>query len=156
MLGYIDLVKKEIILNPHGCGSIERYRFTLAHEIGHFVLGHSEYLQREVTQTDNLHGFENFRHDIKRLEFQANYFASALLMPKNSFIENYKSIINRLDIPLRGRDHLYLDNQLENVGNFSRVNTELAANFEVSNEACKIRMQQLSLLIIDPDYSYGL
>ncbi len=53
-----------------------RWRYSLAHEIGHLIL-HSEYFNKRISQSD---------HD--RLEEEANSFASALLLPQQSFFED--------------------------------------------------------------------
>ena len=67
--------------------SINRKRFTMAHEIGHYTLGHlGEHRQlmtlarRDGYNTDNIY------------ERQANQFAAALLMDKNKLEKEYKEL----------------------------------------------------------------
>ena len=65
-----------IKFNPNE--SANRQRFTMAHEIGHHVLGHVTPLTPR--HRDNAGSFSSGDHD--RQEVQANRFAAALLMPK--------------------------------------------------------------------------
>ena len=80
-VGGIDVIYvDEKLLNG---GNAERYRFTLAHEIGHIVL-HADFLNSFVPES-----VEEWiaalgcltEQDRKRLERQAHRFAAALLMP---------------------------------------------------------------------------
>ncbi len=57
-----------------------RKRFTLAHELGHFELHHNINTHLE----DNSLTLDYFKHGGQ--EYEANQFASELLMPSNSFI----------------------------------------------------------------------
>src|SRR3989304_9458113 len=62
-----------------------RDRFTLAHELAHHLLSHGQYLVREYCDDDD---FVLHRRslvdgsDIARMEFQANYLAASILMPR--------------------------------------------------------------------------
>ncbi|WP_346351008.1 ImmA/IrrE family metallo-endopeptidase [Oceanimonas sp. AH20CE76] len=58
--------------------STNRQRFTMAHEIGHHVLGHVTPFNPK--HRDNAGSFSSGNHDWQ--EVQANRFAAALLMPK--------------------------------------------------------------------------
>ncbi len=69
-------------------GDYRRERFTLAHEIGHLLLGHGDFLTHDsVDQTDGLDGVATSTGSmlIDRMEWQANHFAACLLMPKAVF-----------------------------------------------------------------------
>lgn len=62
-----------------------RDRFTLAHEIGHLLLNHGRYMKAEWRDDADNENIENIYDDgtlLKRMEAQANYMASCLLMPK--------------------------------------------------------------------------
>jgi hypothetical protein len=62
------------------CFSEDHRRFTLAHELGHFVLdGHVEVLLGSESQAVSLGG--NFRDQRTPTELEADVFASELLMP---------------------------------------------------------------------------
>lgn len=62
----------------------QRYRFTLAHEIGHMILHREAYRTLAIT---NLASWKNVqatleKQIVSRLEIQAHVFASFLLMPE--------------------------------------------------------------------------
>ena len=64
-----------------------RKRFTLAHEIGHFVLQG----QQEVTAPCNQQRIENWDADLYRPELEANRFAAEILMPRGLMAEFVQS-----------------------------------------------------------------
>ena len=66
--GYVILVHRQHHLN--------RQRFTVAHELGHFVLHRSQVDEREIVQED-----EFYRAFPGPLEREANNFAADVLMP---------------------------------------------------------------------------
>jgi len=63
--------------------NIERKRFTVAHELGHFVLHrnliNSEFVDNQETL---LRSEQGEGAEFERIEYQANFFAASLLMPK--------------------------------------------------------------------------
>jgi IrrE N-terminal-like domain len=125
-----------------------RYRFTVAHEIGH----------------DRLHGHLGGVHALllggapgnigsdRELEWQADKFASYLLMPKY--------LVEREWLAVVGHDRpLVIDPAVESVGvrnlgsraafidAFANLHSRpLAELFRVSNQAMRIRLQELGLL----------
>lgn len=119
-----------------------RLYFTLAHEIGHW------YLQRKDAYIDsgqqNLFGQETIKSSINRfidnidifkfkrkklvteedwLEWQANYFAACILMPKKMFTNEYLKLQEK--------------NILERISSLSRI-------FNVSEEATIYRIKEIS------------
>jgi Zn-dependent peptidase ImmA (M78 family) len=99
-----------IILPAHTGSS--RDRFTLAHELGHYVL---HYLCDD-TQTGRMMAL---RRGSDRIEWEANWFAAAFLMPAEQFTNRY----NELD------------------GNLSQI----ADEFGVSLAAAEVRARGLGL-----------
>jgi Zn-dependent peptidase ImmA (M78 family) len=67
--------------------SVERNRFTIAHELGHYVL-HREAGKRQ--KAARLINKEN-----KREEWEANWFAAGFLMPKTMFLEKFEEFEGR-------------------------------------------------------------
>lgn len=65
-----------------------RQRFTLAHELGHFFL--HRYRQVSFHDKKFFRGFE-----VNSMEYEANEFAGALLMPEKKFLELSKSFDDR-------------------------------------------------------------
>lgn len=70
--GFLDADKKQIHINE--IEPIERQRFTIAHELGHFCLGHGS-----SNRNTALPGWYGEYDPVK--ETQANQFAADLLMP---------------------------------------------------------------------------
>ncbi|WP_438448182.1 ImmA/IrrE family metallo-endopeptidase [Gorillibacterium sp. sgz5001074] len=94
---YLGLKYRKIQLSPNTCGmmlrsregnfifineehSYTRRRFSLAHEIGHYFLGHDS----EVSRLNDENRYE---------EVQANRFASSLLMPDELFFHVHQESI---------------------------------------------------------------
>jgi predicted transcriptional regulator len=105
-----------------------RRRFTIAHEIGHFVLGH--HIQRnEMVHADQHHQViyrsQSASQGLDPLEVQANQFAASLLMPAKIIREEVASLRK----PLQEADV-----------------KALAQRFRVSEQAMTIRLTTLNLV----------
>lgn len=126
-----------------------RNRFTLAHEVSHVLLGHGQYLLKDICEVEDI---ETLRptaflpKDIRRIEYQANLHAACLLMPKKVFVTDFFEIASSLDVGNRGFGHLFLDNQPCNIADYMRVTNNLRAKYFVSRAAVHIRLQSLGLL----------
>jgi Zn-dependent peptidase ImmA (M78 family) len=125
-------------------------RFTLAHELGHYFLSHGRYMTRESIQSRDIDQSQLItipKGEIERLEWQANTFASCLLMPRNEFNTVLNLLIKHHEIRNRGHGVLYLDGQRDNVDNFWKIATALSKYFRVSLTATRLRMKALNLLV---------
>lgn len=69
-------VGKNATIRISPSGSNERKRFSIAHELGHFVLNHGDSLQKICTEED-MHKWYK-AHE----ETEANFFAGELILPK--------------------------------------------------------------------------
>lgn len=125
-----------------------RWRFTLAHEIGHLILHQEkltayldEYTDNENSILNNL-GIATIQND--RLEIQANMFASMLLMP-NEYL--YRYVRNYFQKENIHKDHLYLDSQPCNIRLTYNLLDELHNHFGVSTEVAKYRLIANGLLL---------
>lgn len=79
----------------------EKIRFTIAHEIGHFLLHDKLELEVHNDNSNSLNWFKSVEHQAKKglQEWEANDFASELLMPEKAFrkfIENKRFSPNLL------------------------------------------------------------
>lgn len=133
-----------------------RWRFTLAHEIGHLIL-HSKLLKdRLIAKSDDeitlALKYSNTRKHTERLEIQANLFASYLLLPENLLINAMNSLFIEYRIH-KGR--LYLDSQPVNQQEVYEILRRLNIMFQVSVESIKIRLIRLNLLEDKTDYRIG-
>lgn len=93
-------------------------RFVVAHEFGHYALGHCQegktYLHRET------------RTGKDEVENEADYFAAALLMPREAFRRSYQKLADR-GVPVKDR-HI-----------------RLAAEYRVPVESARRRIEELDL-----------
>jgi len=131
-----------------------RYRFTLAHEIGHWQL-HRKVLaadesQMSLTTAADMPAFVCRSTDQAREEIQANMFAAFLLMPRD--------LVRRAWIKWRGRDDVVCVLDLDapkssaNVKEdqyaaIQRFSKPMAEQFHVSVEAMSYRLEALNLLV---------
>jgi len=101
-----------------------RRRFSIAHELGHFVL-HRKQAKLFVTNVYYRNGSSEKGVDPK--EIQANAFAAALLMPENTLRE----LVGETAIDLSDEERV----------------KSLAAKFEVSLQAMSVRLSSLNLIL---------
>ena len=112
--------------------SPRRQRFTIAHEVGHFIL-HEE-APLIIDQSMRVY----WRDDVSSMatdeqEIEANAFAAALLMPRELIVSHLKSYIAKVESSGR---------------NLSREDliAQLAREFDVSTEAMGYRLINLGIL----------
>ncbi|RQW78613.1 MAG: ImmA/IrrE family metallo-endopeptidase [Geobacter sp.] len=149
ILGKTNLDQSTIFISKKGNENSQRKKYTITHEVGHIILEHKNYLSKEYYAENDLDGggFDLINlKDIKRLEWQANYFASSLLIPKNNLLTEFYKLINRLDLKDRGYGALYVDKQQCNLNNFYKITNLLKQEFDVSRKAVSIRLKNLNLL----------
>ncbi|WP_310621930.1 ImmA/IrrE family metallo-endopeptidase [Flexibacterium corallicola] len=146
ILGSANFDQKTIKINFHK--NKERKRFTIAHEIGHFYMQHDRYLRSETHIENDLlldSDRENEFH-YERLEYQANTFASCLLLPEKSFLRKIEEYRAGLDIKNRGHGYIYVDDQPCNYTIYKLFLTQLKLHFKVSEQAIEIKLKKMGLL----------
>ena len=125
--------------------SKHRQNFTIAHELGHIAL-HSSIVE-------NLFSIEDRESDKNtiisksiygRMEYQANTFASYLLMPNIPFMAEVNKLFKENWITT-GR--LYHDYQPCNIRDCNVVVGALSSKFNVSQEAVIVRLKRANLYI---------
>ncbi|MBL8352360.1 MAG: ImmA/IrrE family metallo-endopeptidase [Burkholderiaceae bacterium] len=129
--------------------NVGRYRFTFAHELAHLLLGHGQYMRREFSDETDYRSSTRVvdtESDITRMEYQANYFAACLLMPRESFVTDFVWELRRLDLHDKGFGALYVDSQECNVANYMSVTNRLMKFYGASRAAVSIRLKGLGLL----------
>lgn len=147
ILGHANFDKKIISINPHL--NEDRERFTIAHEIGHIYLNHSLFLNSEPILENDLiidrENLINFNYD--RLEFQANIFASHLLLPENIFLSKVAEFRRSVGIKDRGHGYIFVDDQPCNYTDYKQFLFYLQSYFGVSRQAIEIKLNNLGMLI---------
>lgn len=123
--GMLVINDTQIVIGVNSLHSQKRQRFTMAHELGHYILHRST---SNVFFDESLLFFRNQKSSegTKRQEIEANNFAAELLMPE-------PAIRQRLEEPIDAFNEDEVDN--------------LASEFRVSAQALTIRLTKLGLLI---------
>ncbi|RKF35778.1 ImmA/IrrE family metallo-endopeptidase [Paraburkholderia fungorum] len=125
-----------------------RERFTLAHEMAHHFLDHGRYLVSESCDSDDfvLHraGLDDLA--ISRLEFQANYMASSILLPRAQIVADFYRLLQTIGVSDKGFGSLYVDDQPCNIQNYDFITGRLMQKYGVSRSAVRIRLETLDLL----------
>ncbi len=154
LLGKIDFIQQEIYLYKQSDDNLHRNRFILAHELSHILLDHGRYLIKDVLLTEDLNGESRNKNEfISKLEFQANYLASCILMPKTPFLEYFLEIYNKLGLTPRGKVFLYNDKQECNKIMVNNVLVGLSRCFNVSKKAVEIRLKDLGILFDESNFT---
>lgn len=112
--------KRFILINADD--SKERQLFTIAHELGHFVLHCTD----QANFFERYHGGQDQSSEAKQIEDEADFFAASLLMPRKEFkkyIDQHKN--------LRKNELL----------------AKICADFWVEQEAAKRRLDELGIIL---------
>lgn len=147
ILGKLTFNPLELFISKELETNIYRWRFTLAHEIGHLLFHYEilkEYLD-ENTDTENALSFEEeLSTELnKNMETQANTFASILLLPQEPLLIDVFQYFEEENIY---KDYLYLDSQRVNLNLVYILLARLKEKYGVSHEAAKYRLISLGLI----------
>lgn len=149
VLGYFDSVKNEIIVNS-SIKDTPREPFILAHEIGHFVLHKNLKINKSIYNNfkDTSFSFFEQSYALKNpknwIEWQANCFASSLLMPEFSI--KAILILTQKDLGISKSGRIFLDEQKCNKSDFREIIKRLASHFNVSKVSIEYRLNDLKLI----------
>ncbi|MBO9682366.1 MAG: ImmA/IrrE family metallo-endopeptidase [Flavisolibacter sp.] len=129
MSGLLVLEKNSAVIGYNQNEARVRRRFTVAHEIGHYVL-HRDKSDRQVFVDKNFKAmFRSFESanepTVAKLETEANVFAACLLMPETLVREE----VGKTELDLGGEDSI----------------RDLAKIFDVSSTAMHYRLLNLNL-----------
>lgn len=157
-------------LDPEENPSIEaRYRFTLAHEGGHWQLHRKLFARNSAQTTLFQEGPPSFvcrsTDETVPVEWQANYYAACLLMPRSFVLTTWRHQFGSTrpfvyDPALHGGGADRRRRGLQPLGDivhsdpkraceeaFNKFAKALAPTFGVSNQAMLIRLEALGLLL---------
>lgn len=149
ILGYFDIANNTICVD---CSIVntDRFAFLFAHEIGHFVLHRELKLNQQVYDKfqDSEYDFMSNKYLLNNyknwIEWQANEFASAFVMPNNSFYTRLFAIQKHLGISRAG--HIYLDDQPINRQDFGKITTYLVEHFKTTYTSVIYKLESLELI----------
>jgi Zn-dependent peptidase ImmA (M78 family) len=122
--GFLVWQKAGPIIGVNARHSLNRQRFTIAHEIGHIVLHPQLSLRIDESFAVKLRSDKSRRGDDAD-EKEANLFAAELLMPANLITDDIRRI---------GVLDLHDERRIE----------DLAKSYQVSTQAMTIRLQQVA------------
>jgi Zn-dependent peptidase ImmA (M78 family) len=148
ILGSCDYNNNTIGLNTL-IRNTNRELFILAHEFGHYTL--HQRLSIGQTLYNSFNDFElNFKtgkHDLNNprqwIEWQANYFAASLTLPKAQFLAHLWKCQDQLN---KSRGTIFLDDQYQNIKDFNEITKRLAYLFNVSKTSIIYRLKEMELI----------
>lgn len=149
ILSYCSFVDKKIVIDTSIKNST-RYKFILAHEIGHFFLHNKLQIDQNAYEklSDSKFKFRLDRYLLKNernwVEWQANQFAASLIMPKKVIYFHFSEIQDK--IGLRPGSRLYVDEQKCNQDSFHHIVRGLATIFQTTKTSIIYRLDSLGLL----------
>lgn len=114
-----------------------RQRFTIAHELGHFILGHERnglFIDKQHSEFSVFFRNDESSEGTKQQEIEANAFAAALLMPEHLIEEEIQI--------MREKGMLF------ELGGDTKIIDELAKKFEVSPMAMTYRLSNLNIFSV--------
>jgi len=150
ILGKLSFNPTKIYVSSTIENNSPRWRFTLAHEIGHFLFHRKSFSDLFSTDyyetTDSLTwgSFNNTQN--YRLEWQANSFASSLLLPKESILPVVINSLKELGINNFSHGVIFLDDQTNNIYTYQQILFLVKREFNVSLQAINYRLAQLKIL----------
>jgi Zn-dependent peptidase ImmA (M78 family) len=172
ILGAIWVEKELVLIDRHldpknNPSMLGRYRFSVAHEIGHWRL-HRSYV-RDSNQTALFEASTEptvicrVSQENEPVEWQANFFGSCLLMPRRRVHDEWKGYLGRTsplllsdlrpngNVMMRAQSMIYEQGRNEagavDIALFEEVAKPIARRFGVSTPAMRIRLENLGLLL---------
>lgn len=126
---YVDEVQYEEL--------IEKYRYTLAHELGHYILHKDCYEKIAFSDVEN---YKCFRisipsKEIGWFEVQSNWFAGQLLVPPKPLMDICQKVIDKYTNTFRKLS-------LPNGEIWSYIANEVAPHFNVSDAVVEIQIKR--------------
>ncbi len=151
VLGYTSPKDGTVVVDPEQCGSKERITFTVAHEAGHLALHATMFRlengkvvdwSRAPIQPQYASGKSDRKQSInqKRMEWQANKYAGALLVPKHIA---HKTLV---DLGL-----VVGQKQIKSVDLLEHAQF-LMEKFGISRQALEIRLSDLKIDLLNRRY----
>ena len=142
--------KDGVIQVNHKLAENRRYKFVLAHEIGHCIIHDGVIIESELVNVmpDSEYNFKTNRNDLQNdknwIEWQANYFAVCLTMPKYVFIAkllHFQQLLNLRE------GKIYVDDQADNVKDFVKITNKMPQYFLLSKTCIINRLKELDMLV---------
>jgi hypothetical protein len=130
----------------------DRFPFVLGHEIGHFFLHRQLIMNQRIYDSfrDSEYKLSLGRHELVNdkhwIEWQANCFAAALILPKDCIM--YRLVEYQIQQGIRKVGTIFCDTQQENIYNFERTVSYLTALFKVNKTNVINRLTTMRVLTV--------
>ena len=125
-----------------------RYRFTLAHEIGHYIL-HKSDLEDGLPEINSVEDWVVSAKKIASVgswfETEASSFASYVLMPSHHLESEFNRILPEIELMIQVAIDNKLTRQYYLEGAIDAMASRLSRIFQVSEEAVKVRISKQKL-----------
>jgi len=148
LLGSCD-IKNNIIRISRSLQGTDRELFIIAHEFGHYLL-HQKLSIGQFTYDffeDSPYSLKTGKHDLKNprhwIEWQANYFAASLVLPKVSLLVRLSQTQRFFNKSL---GKICLNDQYENIKDFSKLIKSLSTQFSTSKTSIIYRLKEFELI----------
>jgi len=123
--------------------NIGRKKFTLSHELGHFVLQHYLHTTSFFCKESDIKEEGEVNSEQEK---EANYFASCFLLPKDRVVREFTNWFQYRINP-NGKAFLHVDlHNGKSFSNWKAISSNLMKMFEVSEIVVKIRLTELGLI----------
>lgn len=148
LLGFCDLENNTIGINEN-IKNTPRELFILAHEFGHYMLHQKLTIGQETYESfeDSTYNFRTGKRSLENprhwIEWQANSFASAMVLPKHQLyftlkrFQRFKNLTEGV-IPLTD-DH-------KSIADFRSLMTMLANHFNVTQTSVEYKLNELDII----------
>lgn len=147
--GGYDNLNKTIVIDS-SIVDTEKFGFVYAHEVAHFFLHSDVQMDQELydSMPDSKFNPATGKHDLLNvrhwMEWQANQFASALLMPELCVMA--RLIMHQNKEGIRNKGKIYCDNQPVNIQDFKVTISSLANFFNVSEIMMEYRLSDMGVI----------
>jgi hypothetical protein len=173
ILGAIWIDEELVLIDHHldpkkNPSMMGRYRFSVAHEVGHWRL-HRSSVAKDPNQTSLFNAPSEptvicrSSQENEPIEWQANFFASCLLMPRRRVHDEWRECLGRTrplllsDLRPNGRVMMRAQSMIYEQGRneagtvddalFEEVAKPIGRRFGVSAPAMRVRLEKLGLLL---------
>ena len=155
--GAISFAKFHIFLDESLCHESETsLRFVAAHELGHWIphryrpidLGWSSW--DDTNDSLDASNEKNLSSTRQWTEYQANTFASCLILPELPLRTELRQIQQKMGI-IKRRGFIYENRSASGRAEVARQVDNLAARFQVSRTNVRIRLRKLGIIIEQPE-----
>jgi Zn-dependent peptidase ImmA (M78 family) len=149
IFGCFSLDPKGIFIDACLQGDV-RFPFVLAHEIGHLMLHWNVNFEKEDYESlmdleENITNRNEKRSDVDWLEWQANKFASCILMPRQTLPQALDRTFNSLGIRI-GRGKIYVSNNSVHLKDYYSILETMAKIYGVSEVNIEYRLKSFDLI----------